>query len=52
MFKALHMGVVVLRLQLHQHPKLTRLWFSAEGLPVGTQFRPPCWAGTGISAAG
>lgn len=41
MFEVLHMGIVVLRLQLHHHPKLTRplqkdcLWGHAFVLRVG-----------------
>lgn len=37
------MGIVT-RLHLHNHPKLTHLWSSAEGLPVGVHFCPLCWA--------
>lgn len=42
MFEALHMGIVVVRLHVDNHPKLTHLRSSAEGLPVGAHFYPPC----------
>lgn len=45
------MGTVLLWLHLHNHPKLTHLCSSAEGLPAGAHFSPLYWAGTGVSAA-